>query len=157
MSKDEILISHKHYLEWIGTLSLLGEEKANTPYAEGKWSPNEIVMHLAEWDRFTLYERMPLLKEGKKFDPFPDFELYNAKAAAQAHKQIFEETLMYAKGQRKAIIEQLEQIDEVEWDKVFYIGNKKITTRSYFIGVIEHDNHHKIQISSISINKKIIN
>ncbi|WP_342599641.1 DinB family protein [Psychrobacillus sp. FSL H8-0483] len=147
MSKEDILTSHKDYLDWVDSLFTLSEETANIPYKEGKWSPHEIIMHLAEWDRFTLNERIPLMKEGEKLEAFPNFETFNAKAAARAHEQTFTETLTYAKQQRKAIIEQLLQIDEVEWDKVFYIGEHQISIRSYFTDFIVHDNHHKQQIS----------
>ena len=48
--KDEVLTSLKQYLDWIDSLFLLSAEETKTPYEKGKWSPNEIVMHLAEWD-----------------------------------------------------------------------------------------------------------
>lgn len=148
MTKEEIRQEHLRYLRWIESLSQLGENKANTPYNTGKWSPNEIIMHLAEWDRFTLVRRIPNMREGEKLEAFPNFEDFNEKAAARAYEQTFQETLSYAKGQRQAIMEQLEAIPEVEWDKAFYIGEHKETIRNYFTSFIEHDNHHRMQISS---------
>ncbi|KQL32355.1 DinB family protein [Psychrobacillus sp. FJAT-21963] len=147
MNKEYILKAHVAYVNWLDELTNLNEIKGNTPYKEGKWSPNEIVMHLAEWDRFTLEERMPYMKEGAKLETFPNFEDFNAKAAARAHEQTFTETLAYAKTQRQAIMEQLEQIAEIEWDKIFYIGNHELTIRSYFTDFMEHDLHHKNQIA----------
>ncbi|WP_391206190.1 DinB family protein [Psychrobacillus sp. L4] len=149
MKKEEILEHQRNYIAWIETLQELSEELATSPYAEGKWSPNEIVMHLAEWDRFTLEERLPQMKEGEKLERFPDFEGFNAKAAGRAQGLAFKETLRYAKQQRQAIIEQLQEIDEVEWDKVFFIGEHQLSIRNYFTDFIEHDNHHKMQISNI--------
>lgn len=146
MEKEEILQQHTEYIKWIESLSKLTKEESTTPYKEDKWSPNEIIMHLAEWDRFTLEERMPYMKEGEKLESFPNFEAFNAKAAARAHEQTFEETLAYAKNQRQSIIQKLQQIDEQEWDKIFFIGNHEVTIRGYFQDFIEHDLHHKQQI-----------
>ena len=148
MTKEEIRQAHLGYLNWIDSLSKLNEEKANTPYKAGKWSPNEIIMHLAEWDRFTLVQRIPSIREGEKLEAFPNFEAFNAKAAALAHEQTFKETLSYAKQQRQKIMEQLEATAEVEWDKVFYIGEHKETIRNYFTSFVEHDYHHRVQISA---------
>ncbi|MFJ8066751.1 DinB family protein [Psychrobacillus sp. NPDC096426] len=148
MRKEEILTSHLNYLHWIDSLYEFSEEEGNTPYRIGKWSPKEIIMHLAEWDRFTLEQRMPKMREGEKHEAFPNFESFNAKAAALAHEQTFKEILAYAKQQRKAIMEKLEQINEVEWDQVFFIGQHQVTIRSYFTDFIDHDKHHEMQIST---------
>ncbi len=53
------------------------------------------------------------------------------------------------KKQRERIIEKLQQTDEIEWDKAFYIGESKSSIRSYFTGFLEHDDHHREQISSV--------
>ena len=146
MEKQEILQKHFEYIEWMDTLSRLTEEESTTPYKEGKWSPNEIIMHLAEWDGFTIEERIPYMKEGERLESFPNFEAFNAKAAARAHEQTFAETLAHAKNQRQSIIQKLQQIDEKEWDKIFFIGNHEVTIRGYFQDFIEHDLHNKNQI-----------
>lgn len=53
------------------------------------------------------------------------------------------------KKQRQKIIEKLQQIDEIDWNKVFYIGNSECTVRSYFTDFLEHDAHHRKQISAL--------
>ncbi|SDO27597.1 DinB superfamily protein [Psychrobacillus sp. OK028] len=149
MTKEELLKAHREYINWLDSLATLDEAKAKASYAEGKWSPNEIIMHLGEWDRFTLKQRLPNMKEGEKLEGFPDFETFNAKAAALAHEQTFKETLSYAKKQRQYIIEKLQQTDEIEWDKIFLIGNSETSIRSYFTDFLEHDEHHRKQVSSV--------
>lgn len=149
LTKDELLKAHQGYINWLDSLATLEEAKAITPYAVGKWSPNEIIMHLAEWNRFTLEQRLPKMKEGEKHERFPDFETFNAKAAALAHEQTFKETLSYAKKQRQRIIEKLHQTNEIEWDKIFFIGENESSIRSYFTGFLKHDEHHRKQVSLI--------
>ena len=149
VTKEELLKAHRQYINWLDSLVTLDELKATASYAKGKWSPNEIVMHLAKWDQFTVEQRLPSMKEGEKLERFPDFETFNAKAAALAHEQTFKETLSYAKKQRQKIIEKLQQIDEIDWNKVFYIGNSECTVRSYFTDFLEHAAHHRKQISAL--------
>lgn len=146
--KAKILDSHSKYQEWLDSLHELTTEQAMSAYAPGKWSPNEIVMHLAEWDRFTREERLPHMKEGAKLEKFPAFDEFNANAAARAQKQTFEETISYAKQQREQITQNLETVDEGDWTKEFFIGEHTLSINSYFADFAEHDEHHKRQIEN---------
>ena len=87
------------------------------------------------------------MKEGEIHERYPDFQEFNAKAAASANKQTFKGTLAHAKEQRTKIMEQLQKIEETEWDKIFYIGEHSMSIRQYFTDFIEHDLHHMVQIS----------
>ena len=149
MSKQQILRTHKNYQAWLDSLKKLTPEQAMSPYAPGKWSPNEIIMHLAEWDRFTSEERLPVMKEGAKLEGFPAFEEFNAEAAARAAEQTFEETIDYAKSERQRITQKLQEVDESEWEKEFHIGNHTLSITSYFTDFWEHDEHHKRQIERV--------
>ncbi|EPD49372.1 DinB family protein [Paenisporosarcina sp. FSL H8-0542] len=149
MKKQQILETHKNYQTWLDSLQEMNKEQAMSPYAPGKWSPNEIVMHLAEWDRFTFEERLPVMKEGAKLESFPAFDEFNAKAASRAAEQTFEETVTYAKNERQRITQKLEELDEIEWDKGFHIGDHALSITSYFTDFSQHDEHHKRQIEQV--------
>ncbi|WP_017382039.1 DinB family protein [Paenisporosarcina sp. TG-14] len=149
MNKQQIIEIHKKYQVWLNSLKELSNDEAMSPYAPGKWSPNVIIMHLAQWDRFTFEDRLPLMKEGAKLEKFPAFEEFNAKAAALASQQTFEETIAYAKEQRQRITKKLEEINDSEWHKEFNIGNHSLSIMSYFTDFSEHDEHHKRQIERV--------
>ena len=149
MAKQQILDSHKDYQTWLDSLQDLSDDQAMSPYTNGKWSPNEIIMHLAEWDRFTLEKRIPDMREGAKLERFPEFEEFNAKAAKSAAGHTFEETIAYAKKQRQLITSKLEEIDEKEWNKKFQIGDHTLSIEEYFTDFSEHDAHHKRQIEQV--------
>ena len=148
-SKQQILRTHKNYQAWLDSLKELTPEQAMSPYRPEKWSPNEIVMHLAEWDRFTSEDRLPIMKEGAKLERFPAFEEFNSKAAERAAEQTFEETIAYAKIERQRITQKLEEVDESEWNKEFQIGDHTLSIMSYFTDFWEHDEHHKRQIERV--------
>ena len=153
MTKDEILEHKKNYILWLDTLLELTEEQAGTPYLPGKWSPNEIIGHLAEWDRFSFEKRLPYMKSGARLERFPEFEQFNYEAAVRANKHTFAETVDYAKEERLRLIEKLEQLGEEEWDTEFFIGEQSLSIKKYFTGFIAHDKHHKQQIESICENR----
>ena len=152
MTKQDIIKAMKTYNLWLDSLLELSEEQATTPYQPGKWSAKQIVMHLAEWDRFTFEERLPNMKQGAKLERFPEFEKFNADAAVFSNNYTFEETVVYAKSERLRILQKLEQLDELEWDKEFYIGEHVLSIKNYFADFTEHDEHHKRQIESIRGN-----
>lgn len=148
MSKHEIVEDLAKYVEWVDSLQTLTEQQADTPYQEGKWSPKEILMHMAEWDRITLEQRLPNMKESEKLEDLP-WEPVNANAAKLANEHTFEEVLGFAKRYRQQLLEALDEIDEAEWTKLFHIGEHVLTIKEYFSDFAWHDSHHKEQIESI--------
>ena len=148
MSKDVIMNDLSKYVDWVDSLQTLSVDQANTPYQEGKWSPKEILMHMAEWDRFTLEQRLPNMRESEKLEDVP-WEPFNERAAKLANQHTFEEVLALAKQHRQQLLERLEMIDEAEWTKTFNIGEHVLTIKEYFSDFVWHDTHHKEQIESI--------
>ena len=149
MKKLDIVAKQLEYVTWLDTLTSLSEESAKTPYQPGKWSPKEIIMHLAEWDRFTFEERLPHMKEGAVLEKFPAFEEFNAKAAARASQQTFEETIAHAKRERQRITNQIKEVNEQQWSEKFQIGKNTLSIEEYFTDFSEHDEHHKRQIEIV--------
>ncbi|WP_339252513.1 DinB family protein [Sporosarcina sp. FSL W8-0480] len=154
MSKAQIITDLEKYIDWVDSLQTLSEHQANSPYREGKWSPKEILMHMAEWDRFTVDERLPEMHEGNVLTNVP-FEPFNEGAARLANEKTFEETRIYAKEQRERIITRLQLIDETDWIKEFKIGNHSMSIKQYFADFVWHDSHHKEQIELVRKDKDI--
>ncbi|WP_252505043.1 DinB family protein [Sporosarcina sp. Marseille-Q4943] len=145
---NEVVGNLKNYLEWADSLHSLTEQQRDTPYQEGKWTPKEILMHMAEWDRFTLEHRLERMKESEKLEDV-EWGPFNERAAKLAKEHSFDEVIVLAKKYRQQIIEWLEGVDEAEWTKPFNIGEHVLTLREYFSDFVWHDSHHKEQIESI--------
>lgn len=144
----ELISNLKKYEEWVESLHSLTDQQANTPYQEGKWTPKEILMHMAEWDRFTLENRLQQLKESEQLEDV-EWGPFNEQAAKLAKKYSFDEVIGLAKQYRQQIIEWLEGIEEAEWTKPFSIGEHVLTLQDYFSDFVFHDSHHQEQIESI--------
>lgn len=143
----EIINELKKYLKWLDSLHSLSEEQA-TPYEEGKWSPKEILMHMAEWDRFTYEHRLQRMKQSEKLEDVA-WGPFNEQAATLAKKYLFNEVIALAKQHRQQIIEWLEEVETAEWKRPFNIGEHVLTLEKYFSDFAWHDSHHKEQIESI--------
>ncbi|MCM3712185.1 DinB family protein [Sporosarcina luteola] len=144
----EIMNNLKKYLEWADSLSSLTEQQADAPYQEGRWSPKEILMHMAEWDRFTLEHRLRRLGESEILEDV-EWGPFNERAAILAKEYSFDEVIELATQYRQQIIDWLEGVDETEWTKPFNIGEHVLTLEEYFTDFAWHDSHHKKQIESI--------
>lgn len=145
---EKIMNNLKKYLEWVDSLHSLTEQQAVAPYQEGKWSPKEILMHMAEWDRFTLEDRLQRMKESEKLEDV-EWGPFNEQAAKLAKEYSFDEVIALAKQHRRQIIEWLEGMDDEEWTQPFNIGEHVLTLKDYFSDFASHDSHHKEQIESI--------
>lgn len=67
--------------------SSLGESRLNQPYAPGKWSPHQIIVHLAETElSFAFRYRQGLAEENHVIQPF-DQDAWSKSSAAYSTAQ----------------------------------------------------------------------
>jgi len=61
MEQQQVLQAFDDYEIYMESLqkTLSESDEAHKPIADGKWSIAQMVMHLAEWDRFIRSERLP--------------------------------------------------------------------------------------------------
>ncbi|MGO1061147.1 DinB family protein [Planococcus sp. FY231025] len=102
MEKGEVVKVYKEYEQYLSALaaSCRPVEDVHAPIAEGKWSVAEIVMHLAEWDRYIREQRLPGMIENARLEGAPDVGRFNEVAAAKAASMEFEEVISYAQRER---------------------------------------------------------
>jgi DinB superfamily len=119
-----------------------------SPIDVGKWSSAAIVAHLIFWDEYILRTRLPIMV---KLDTLPssqvDVNAMNKDAETFAHSGISKieliDQFIYT---RKQLIEELEKVD---LQKAFKIGDRYFSIEKYLLGLIEHDNHHLEQIKAV--------
>lgn len=150
MRKEQIVDGFKEYEVFLASLNtrIDTEAKAHAPIAAGKWSVAEIVMHLAEWDRFIREERLPSMKEGTAVGSLPEVDEFNRVAVEPVKKMKFPEVLSHAQKQRALLRKELEEMDEEDWSAAFTVGNHETNAADYFKGLLSHDAHHRRQIDA---------
>lgn len=147
MNKVEITQAYESLNQWFQSLTEVDEQKWIAPIEEGKWSMAAVLSHLLFWDRFSLKERFPFIKEGANLPSFPDFQTVNDKAREYAESGITKnellQELIYT---RMKLLSVISSYSEEELDTSFSIGDHQFTIREYFVDFIQHDYHHKNQI-----------
>ncbi len=143
-----VLNEYASLMNWLETTAMeMSEEVFFKPIKPGKWSPAEILSHIMKWDDYLLEERIPHMKSGATLPKLENVEAVNNRAAKFARsgitqKELIKETIK----SRKRVVERLLDWRPIEWKNTFYIDKYPLCLTSYIKGLIEHDEHHKLQI-----------
>lgn len=150
MEKGQVLAAFQDYEIYLASLttSVKTDADAHAPIAEGKWSLAEIIMHLAEWDRFIRTQRLPHIKEGQPVENFPDVDAFNRTAVEPVGRMSFSEVLAYAQKERALLAEEIEEMDAAQWKTPFKAGGEDTSAAVYFAGIVQHDVHHRQQVDA---------
>lgn len=156
VEKEQVLEAFREYEIYLASLrtSVKTDEDAYKPMAEGKWSIAEVVLHLAEWDRFIHEERLAVIKKRGSFNSFPDIDEFNREAVEKADQLSFSDILIHAQKQRGLLEKEVESLQPSEWASTFPAGDREVSLSSYFERIVEHDWHHLRQIDSFLTEKK---
>ncbi|WP_347552089.1 DinB family protein [Pseudalkalibacillus hwajinpoensis] len=144
-----VLDDYASFMDWLQkTATEMSDELFFTPIKNGKWSPAEIISHIKAWDDFLLEERIPYIKNEASLSEIDvKVEQVNSQAAEHAMSGISKEELIeegvYG---RERVVARLKQFEPTQWEETFYITKYPLCLTSYMKGLIEHDEHHKLQI-----------
>lgn len=150
MEQQQVLQAFDGYEVYMESLqkTLSDSNDAHKPIADGKWSIAQMVMHLAEWDRFIRSERLPHMKEGAHLEPLPEVDEFNRRAIDKAEMTEFAAIVTQAIEERRMLKEQLASATPSQWDAIFYVDDKEMTMGRYFGDLAKHDAHHFKQIDT---------
>ncbi|MGA9289420.1 MAG: DinB family protein [Anaerobacillus sp.] len=153
-----VLDEYASLTNWLHKTAMEMEEKVFfMPIKPGKWSPAEILSHIREWDEYLLNERIPYIHHEAQLSKLDvNVEEVNEEAAAYARSgiskdQMITETL----NGRERVVATLRKLNENQWNETFYIDKYPLCLTSYMKGLIEHDEHHKMQIEVFMANQGI--
>lgn len=150
MEQQKVLQAFDEYEVYMESLqkTLSESDDAHKPIADGKWSIAQMVMHLAEWDRFIRSERLPHMKKGAHLDPLPEVDEFNRRAIDKAEALDFPAIVNQAIEERRMLKQQLESATSEQWNAVFYVDEKEMNMGRYFGDLTKHDAHHFKQIDT---------
>lgn len=115
-------------------------DRAHYRYAEGKWTPCEMLGHLIDAERVFAYRAMRFARKDET--PLPGFEEDDWVAAAQADARSIEGLLEEFLALRKATIAQYRYLTEEEkWRGGISNGNY-ISVIALFYATVGHFSHH---------------
>ncbi len=142
----ETIIDHqKAMIGWGSSLMNIDHSNWETPLKPGKWNMREVIAHLVAWDEFLLDHRLQDIGSGESMSPAPEVDAFNHEAVTRMEKASKAELIRQFTETKMRIIE---EIKELNADYIMTIGEKDITIGRYFLGLMEHDLHHKVQIDA---------
>ncbi|GGG54418.1 DinB family protein [Paenibacillus radicis (ex Gao et al. 2016)] len=130
----------------IAMLRKVEEHKLLDPIKEGKWSIQELIGHLYNWDKFILEQHIPLMTQGANLIPFPDHDSHNNEGILYISR--FKNVVALLDEFVHTRNRIFEAIKTMKSDIRFTIGSGKrqFTIDSYISIFSKHDIHHLEQI-----------
>ncbi|MFJ7669166.1 DinB family protein [Lysinibacillus sp. NPDC097195] len=147
--KQQILMHYEKSIRWLERLSAVTDKQWRMPIQQGKWTVAEVIGHLIPWDDFVINERIPLLFTDGPLPKGPDVQQMNAAAAMSSRQQSKEQTLHALLTRRRLLLRAMEGLSDELWQRTFQIGRSELTLYMYFSGLIEHDEHHFLQVQNV--------
>ncbi len=143
-----VLNDYASLINWLESTAMeMSETIFFQPIKQGKWSPAEILTHIMMWDNYLLKERIPFIEMAANLPKLDNVEEVNQRAAEYALSGLNKENLVAETVQaRRQVVARLQQFEPIQWSNTFYIEKYPICLTSYIKGLIEHDDHHKLQV-----------
>jgi uncharacterized damage-inducible protein DinB len=118
----------------------LSEEQKNFKYAEGKWTPQEILGHLTDTERIFGY-RVLCIARGEK-QSLPSFDENDYANAAQFSTQSFESLLEQYRLVREGSIALFSSLSEEAASQIGFANGNPVSARALVSMIAGHELHH---------------
>lgn len=153
---DEFPLFYKGYVDTVGDnvlqelenqieifsrfLSSISEEKANSAYAEGKWTVKEVLGHILDTERIMAYRALRFARQDTTALPGFDENDYvkNAHFADRSLESLVEEFIVL----RKSTLFLIKSFNEDELNRSGISNEKPISVRALIYIIAGHVNHH---------------
>jgi hypothetical protein len=121
-------------------LAPLTDAQARFRYAEGKWSPKEIIGHLADAERVFSYRLLTFARGDA--GPLPGFDENAYVPASEIDRLPLGQVVDELARVRAATIALLEGLPDAAWGRVGTANGKPITVRALAWIIAGHEIHH---------------
>lgn len=117
-----------------------GQEWSEKPYAEGKWTPKEVLGHIIDTERIMTFRALCFARGEKNSLPGFDQDPYvlNARFGQVPTELLLEDF----EAQRKALLSLIRTLNESVIDNVGTANGNPITPRALFWIIPGHFTHH---------------
>ena len=119
-------------------------EKANKEkfsYADGKWSVQDLILHLIDTERIFCYRALCISRKDKT--SFPGFEENDYVASAKANERSFESIISEFVAVRNATISLFESFNDEQMQEIGTASNFPVSARAIGFIISGHQIHHE--------------
>ena len=119
-------------------------EKANKEkfsYADGKWSVQDLILHLIDTERIFCYRALCISRKDKT--SFPGFEENDYVVSAKANQRGFESIIAEFVAVRNATISLFESFNDEQMQEIGTASNFPVSARAIGFIISGHQIHHE--------------
>lgn len=120
--------------------AVIGEVRAGTPYAPGKWSAKDIFLHIADTERVMAYRALRVARAD--VTPLASFEQDDYVRAGAANRRSLADILDELQAVRTATIALFRGLDEEALARFGVASGKPVTARALAFIIAGHERHH---------------
>jgi uncharacterized damage-inducible protein DinB len=121
-------------------LASFPQERRLFRYEEGKWSVQDILLHLIDSERIFLYRALRFVRNDST--PLQGFDQDDYVAAAQADKYAWQDIEALFKTQRVATLAFFSYLQTADWDKKGTSSDLPFSVRGIAYAIAGHAAHH---------------
>ncbi|BCY29146.1 DinB family protein [Flavobacterium okayamense] len=115
-------------------------EKLEFRYAEGKWTPKDILLHLIDAERIFAYRGLCIARNDKT--EFPGFEENDYVEEANANLREIDDLIEEFKSVRKSTFLMYKSFDDVQLKRVGIASDCSVSVRALAYMTLGHYLHH---------------
>ena len=134
---DSLLETHRQTLSFFESLQ---DDKLEYRYAEGKWTPKEILQHLMDTERIFAYRALRIARNDATH--IPGFEQDDYITPSKANQRSIQDLLEEYKTIRHASIGLFKSFDEEMWQRVGTASGSPMSARAAASLIPGHELHH---------------
>lgn len=115
-------------------------EKIEYAYAEGKWTPKDILLHIIDTERVFAYRAMRIARQDKT--EMVGFEQDDYVDAGKANNRTIDSLITEYKAVRKATIVLFDSFSDEELKSMGKASGSPVSVRAIGYIITGHENHH---------------
>lgn len=138
---DDVLATLSRQLEdTLATLRSIPEEKADSRYAEGKWSIKELVGHMADCERIFGYRALCFARNDQT--PLPGFEQDDYVKGGNFDEHRLNDLIEELELARKANLSLFRHLNPEAWTRTGDANGSQASVRAIAYIMAGHETHH---------------
>ncbi len=125
-------------MELFGSLS---EEKQSYQYAEGKWTPKEVLLHIMDTERIFAYRILRIARADDT--PLPGFDQNVFVPVSGANERTMESLIEEYEAVRNATLTLIKNLPQESWEREGMASNVNFKPKTIAATIAGHELHHK--------------
>ena len=139
-NQDIVLGLKENVISVVDFYQNIPSEKLEHAYAEGKWTPKDILLHIIDTERVFVYRAMRIARQDKT--EMVGFEQDDYVDAGKANNRTINSLIEEYKAVRNATIVLFDSFSDEELKSIGKANGSPVSVRAIGYIITGHENHH---------------